>query len=112
MSAFAGALQANFVSPDTWGGDYEGGKAPSGVIRPTITLFFRQNTEPSVFQKEGAAAADVSAPSILACDLENHFGLQDSQTEEDWEEWRSAFLERWLAHISKQACDHLTRREA
>lgn len=112
LSAFAGALQANFVSPETWDGDYDGGKAPSGVIRPTITLFFRQNTDPSVFQDEGTAAADVSAPSILACDLENHFGLQDSQTEENWEEWRSAFLERWLAHISKQACDHLTRREA
>jgi len=112
MSAFAGALQANFVSPDTWNGDYDGGKAPSGVIRPTVTLFFRQNTDPSVFQEEGTAAAAESTPSILACDLENHFGLQNGQNEKDWEEWRSEFLERWLDHISDQAYDHLRKQDA
>lgn len=112
LSAFAGALQANFASPDTWHAGQNGGVAPSGAIRPTVTLFFRQNTDPSVFQEqENAPGTDDSPPPILACDLENHFGLQNGQTEEDGEEWRSAFLERWLAHISKQACDHLTRTE-
>jgi hypothetical protein len=111
MSAFAGALQANFVSPDTWDGDYDGGKAPSGVIRPTITLFFRQNTDPSVFQEEGTAATAESPPPILACDLENHFGLQNGQTEEEWEEWRSEFLERWLDHISDQTYDYLRKQD-
>jgi len=112
LSAFAGPLQATFLSSEWGKEETEESRIPSGLIRPTVTLFFRQNTNPSVFQEEGnTPGSDESPPPILACDIEKHFGLQNSQTEDDREEWRSEFLERWLDHISNQACDYLQRQK-
>jgi hypothetical protein len=86
---------------------------PSGAIRPTFTLFFRQGTETKDQVREALREPDPSSiPPILACDIENHFDLEGdvrrSGTAEQAEDWQSDFLVAWFDCISTQAVLILT----
>lgn len=113
LSAFPHALDAEIAGATPWSeGDT---KAFAGHIRPTVTLFFRQGVES---ESEGIQALQKPAnhskiPPILACDIEEHFGLDnaDSIGEESGvsEDWSSRFLKRWLECISDQAIGYLEK---
>lgn len=91
-------------------------EASSGCIRPTVTLFFRQGIES---ESQGSRAVEKPAsysgiPPILACDIKEHFGLDnaasDGKKSGTDEGWSSPFLKRWLKCISEQAIEHLKKK--
>lgn len=85
---------------------------PTGAIRPTFTLFFRQGTETSESVRKALRLPNPSSiPPILACDIESHFDLDGSLNENDYSEptgeWHSDFLADWFDSISAQAVSAL-----
>jgi len=98
LSAYGKALGTHFTDDGR----------PSGAIRPTFTLFFRQGTETKNRVWEALRSSDPSSiPPILACDIENHLDLHGRLNEKDdperVEDWHSDFLTDWFDCISSQA---------
>ena len=103
MSAYAKAMRVTVADTEEWeSSGTEGASlhAPTGAIRPTVTLFCRQGTDTTLFTDADEAPHD-QCPPILACDMEHHFGVTDS------EKWSSPFMEEWFDHIANQAVDIL-----
>lgn len=98
LSAYSRPLKMQF---NDWG-------QPTGDIRPTFTLFFRQGTETQDRVRNALRELDAeSIPPILACDIENHFGLDGSLSRscehDQVQDWNSDFLTDWFGCISLQA---------
>ena len=112
LSAFPHALGAEVVNAAPWSDDDT--EAFSGSIRPTVTLFFRQGVEKkSTGDKAVRETKQSTIPPILACDIGNHFGLDDADSNGERtpnEDWRSSFLTQWLECISGQAIEHLAKQ--
>jgi hypothetical protein len=112
MSAFPHTIQASIADAEVWNpsGDTE---VLSGSIRPTFTLFFLQGIEAD--SKGIGALRDCKKseiPPILACDIENHFGLENligfsNKENEDSDKWQSDFLTQWLDCVTDQAVEYL-----
>jgi hypothetical protein len=105
MSAYARAMDVTVVDTKNWDrSDPEAGslRAPTGAIRPTVTLFCRQGTNTIFFTDADDAPGNDQCPPILACDMEQHFGMDSNS-----EEWSSPFMEGWFDHIANQAVDIL-----
>ena len=100
MSAYAKAMRVTVSDTEEWESsnpDASSLRAPTGAIRPTFTLFCRQGTDTTFFTDGADPPSNNQCPPILACDMEHHFGVTDS------EEWSSPFMEEWFAHIAEQA---------
>ena len=107
LSAFPHVLGAEVVDAESWSDDNT--EAFSGSIRPTVTLFFRQGVATDKVDPDEHS----EIPPILACDIENHFGLDNTSSNGKHapnENWSSPFLTQWLECISGQAIEHLAKQ--
>ena len=105
MSAYAKAMDVTISNTKEWepsDPDEASLRAPTGKIRPTVTLFCRQGTDTTFFSVSDDAPSNDKCPPILACDMEQHFGMNSNS-----KKWSSTFMERWFDHIANQAVDIL-----
>lgn len=105
MSAYAKAMDVTISNTEEWelsNPDEASLRAPTGKIRPTVTLFCRQGTDTTLFTKADDAPSNDKCPPILACDMDTHFGMNSNS-----EKWSSPFMVKWFDHIAKQAVDIL-----
>ena len=93
LAAFGEAVGAKYVD-----------NIPRGAISPAFTLFFRQGTDKVQVNIDTLMDSEKETPSIMACDIEQHFGLSGTlRTEKADGKWSSPFLQAWLALLTQQA---------